>query len=327
MARDPRFSDRHARADDVRTSGTHGGRARVYLPRGGWAGLVGVAFVVMASYGDGERAQDTPQIEMAAGEDGVQTTSLAVAPDGTMIATTDTIGRVALWDRENGWTIETFLDVTGFASGVAFSPKGRLLAVQDVVAGLSLWNLATEGPPQQLPVTFLGTTAMAFSPDGRKLAAAKRSTAEILIWDLEERRVWTILRGRSPFASLTFSADGRYLAVGEDGVKTAVLVWDLATRREHLVLEGSSGSIVSIAFSPGGGLLASVSAYERGARLWDVARPVAPDHGRALLRNQRGRVLSRSTHPRQRWKRRKGRDSGARARVPSRPYWMAARHG
>ncbi len=49
-------------------------------------------------------------MRLADGEDGVGTTSLAVSAEGSLIATTDTAGRVAIRYEERGWRLEEFAD-------------------------------------------------------------------------------------------------------------------------------------------------------------------------------------------------------------------------
>jgi WD40 repeat protein len=47
------------------------------------------------------------------------------------------------------------------------------------------------------------------------------------------------------------------------------MVWDLAINRPPLRFDSETGDILSLAFSPGGTLLASIGAYERCIRIWD----------------------------------------------------------
>ena len=99
------------------------------------------------------------------------------------------------------------------------------------------------------------------------------SKYQIVIRDPAEKRSAIILSGRTNFASLAFSNDGRHFAAGEAGDRSAVLVWDLDdTRLQPRVLEGQSGTVWSVAFSPDGRLIAACSAHEPGIRLWEFNR-------------------------------------------------------
>jgi WD40 repeat protein len=93
---------------------------------------------------------------------------------------------------------------------------------------------------------------------------------EIVIWDLAERRDMSILRSRSTFASLAFSADGRRLASGEADDRSTVFLWDLDTGTKRIALDGLGGPVRAVAFSADGSLLATSAAFERGVRLWEL---------------------------------------------------------
>jgi len=251
-------------------SRTQRGRVKIPVFSRGLVCVVGVAFVGLATFGSGDLCREDAPLRFAAGEAAVQTTSLSVARTGSLIATTDSNGRAALWDRERGWNLERFLDYQGYATSVVFSPDGRFLAIGGIWSPVALRKLGSDGVDQTESLSTRGVKAMAFSPDGRRLAAASKFDPEIVIWNLVDRKERTVLHSRSRFVSLAFSPDGRCLASGEAGDRPAVVVWDLDKERPRLVLEGSSGTIWSVAFSPDGNLLATSAAFERGVRIWDL---------------------------------------------------------
>jgi WD40 repeat protein len=253
-------------------SRTRRGRVKVPMFSRGLACLAGVTFVVLARFGGDDLSHEDTQLRFAAGEDAVQTTALSVAHAGSSIATTDSRGRVALWDGEYGWKMDRFLDYQGFASSMAFSPDGQFLAIGGIDSPVALWKLGADGGKQTEVLSPLGVKALAYSPDGRRLAAAMKLSPEILVWNMAERKEPTILRGRSRFVSLAFSPDGRGLAAGEAGERPAVVLWDLEKESRRRVLDGSWGSIWSLAFSQDGSLLATSAAFERGSRIWDLVR-------------------------------------------------------
>jgi WD40 repeat protein len=270
MAQEPRDLHQDWRAVALEGSRSQRGCVKVHLPSRRLVCLVGAAFVGMASFADRELVREEDLVRLASGDDEVETTSLAVSPTGSMIATTDTRGRVAIWDHAREWKIERFLDFPRFAAHVAFSPDGRLLAVEELGKGLFVWNLTSNQGLPIVPSALQGAKLLTFSPDGSRLAAVSNRNREIVIWGLAERRAISILRSRSPLMSLAFSADGRYLASGEKGDRSTVLLWDLDTGTQRLALVGSPGPVRSIAFSADGRLLATSAAYERGVRLWDL---------------------------------------------------------
>jgi WD40 repeat protein len=126
--------------------------------------------------------------------------------------------------------------------------------------------------------------AMAFSPDGTRLATASEDkTAQL--WDT---RTWEPvgrpMRHDHPVEIVTFSPDGKLLATVAG---SRVRLWDTTTGDPHgrpMVhgdLQRGAGT-TSVAFSPGGKLLAS-GCLDGSARLWDTATggpqgpPLQPD--------------------------------------------------
>src|SRR5689334_2642642 len=141
--------------------------------------------------------------------------SVAVSPEGTLVATAAGEGGVRLYDARTGAFLRT-LGGLGDRS-VVFSPDGRTIAaagfhmdklqgVFDVASGRRVLALAGH--------TEWEVDAIAFSPDG-KLLASTGTDKQILVWDLTTGRIRHQLKNqpeRSP--SIAFSPDGSTLACG-----------------------------------------------------------------------------------------------------------------
>jgi WD40 repeat protein len=193
----------------------------------------------------------------------VSVNSVAVSPDGSLIATA--ADGVRLYDARTG----TLLRAIGNAGdrGVAFSPDGRTLAaagfhmdklvgIYDVQTGKRLQSLAGH--------TEWETDALAFSPDG-KLLASTGVDKQILVWELATGTLRHRLADQ-PFRVpvVTFSPDSATLASGGD--KT-IRLWDVATGRLRRTLTGHRDWVCTLAFAPEGQTIASGScdwAYHRG---------------------------------------------------------------
>ena len=166
----------------------------------------------------------------------------------------------------------------------SFSPDGQLLASVAQDHMVRLWDVATQRPVGALSARTTRVRTIAFSPDGKTLASAG-DDGTVLLWNVRARR----LRGRplegheGPVRSLTFDADGATLASGGDDA--TLRLWSVADGRSlgALVSDtdlpadpagiGRVAAILSVAFSPQGGVLAS--AGEQGSvQLWDArSRP------------------------------------------------------
>jgi len=75
--------------------------------------------------------------------------------------------------------------------------------------------------------------------------------------------------GFGTVASVVFSPDGRYLAVGTVGGSSVQLI-DVASWQVARTFEGHAYAVRSVAFSPDGRLLASGS-DDKTIKLWDIS--------------------------------------------------------
>jgi WD40 repeat protein/beta-lactamase regulating signal transducer with metallopeptidase domain len=108
--------------------------------------------------------------------------------------------------------------------------------------------------------------AAALSPDGSRVALA--NDAEVLVWDLRERRIAFRYRGHSATVNaVVFSPDGRSIAsAGNDAV---VRVWSAIDGADVRLFDGHANWIFALAYSPDGLELASAG-YDRHIRIWNL---------------------------------------------------------
>jgi tetratricopeptide (TPR) repeat protein len=116
--------------------------------------------------------------------------------------------------------------------------------------------------------------ALAFQPDGQVLASGDYSGL-VRLWDTATgREIGRPLAQGEIVLSLTYSPDGKILAVGlaEDNTgKPGVRLWDTVTRKPIGVLMSSHRSVNRIEFRPDGRALLAES-NEPAMRLYDVTR-------------------------------------------------------
>ena len=115
-------------------------------------------------------------------------------------------------------------------------------------------------------------SAVAVSPNG-KLIVSSGGNGEVELWEAESGKRMTTLRGleRRLHRAVAFARDGKTVATG--GPDGKVRLWDATTGKLTATLVGHGSEIYSIAFSPAGTMLASVS-EDRAIRLWPLSEQV-----------------------------------------------------
>jgi WD40 repeat protein len=160
-------------------------------------------------------------------------------------------------------------------NSVAFSPEGSLVvtATREVTC---LWDTETGKELGRLQGTdklnnFVDFSSVAFTPDGNQLLTRGLS-AEVRLWDVatgKEVRVFTGGEKLVGVSAATLSPDGKQLLIAS--VYTPVIkALDIATSKELRTFRGNDFSRVSsIAFSPDGKLVLSVTGGQSSACLWN----------------------------------------------------------
>lgn len=202
-------------------------------------------------------------------------TSVAFDPSGTQLATSDTNGRVQVWNLTDRQPIAECEGHDSWVWSVAFSPTQPLLASCGQDHQVRLWNPLTGHCLHVLTGHTGIVTAVAFSPDGRSLVSTSGDQT-VRIWDVATATCVQVLHGHAACVwNAAFHPDGqRLFSGGEDNV---IRVWDLATGQCLQTVKAHSAWVRAIALNPQGTLLASGS-FDQTVKLWPIA-PVADGQG------------------------------------------------
>ncbi|MEH1814021.1 MAG: NB-ARC domain-containing protein [Nostoc sp.] len=194
--------------------------------------------------------------------------NVAYSPDGRLMASCDSDGRIHLWDAVSGQPKLSWQAHNEFAWGLSFSPDGQTIASGSPHDSLiKLWNVQT-GQLLREPFQIAKMSwAVQFSPNGKWLASGEEE-GWLELWDVETRIRLAVLEGHSDIVqSVAFSPDGKWLVSG--GGDFAVRLWDLSTFSEMRQFEGHRHTVLSVSFSPDGQWVASAS-WDKTVRVWHL---------------------------------------------------------
>jgi WD40 repeat protein len=197
------------------------------------------------------------------------TSLVAISSDSQLIAAVGADREVRLLRVTDGMVVQELAGHTGDIRCVRFSPNNQLVAVGDGVA-IHLWQVDTGRRLQSLNVA-CGLNDIVFNPTGENIAAD----------DIDGARIWSVNDGRirhyieaDGVQALTFSPDGRYLALGlgpvsptgpdDNGIRGAVQLRRVDGAAPQLEYTLTTADFVSaVAFSPDGQYLAAAGERAR----------------------------------------------------------------
>jgi WD40 repeat protein/serine/threonine protein kinase len=194
--------------------------------------------------------------------------SVAIAPQGNILAAGCEDHTIVLWDVGARQEVCAFRGHTGPIRQLAFSSDGRTLASGSMDATIRLWDVAARRPIAPLRGHTKWVTSLSFSPDGKLLASAS-ADGTVRLWDTVTRQEMKIIRDpRTLLSSVAFAPDGRTVATG--GADGTVRVWNLATTEAAVRLRGHTAPVTAVVFAPDGRTLVSAS-RDGTVKLWDTA--------------------------------------------------------
>ncbi|MFG2045642.1 WD40 repeat domain-containing protein [Dactylosporangium sp. NPDC048998] len=208
--------------------------------------------------------------------------SVAIAPDGSWLATGGDDGVVRMWDATAG---QLRAELAGHTGTVRSAPDGSRPATGGDDGAV------TTGRQDKLPPPTRMVWSVAIAPDGSWLATGGNDG--VRMWDTATGQLRTELTDHARMVrSVAIAPDGSWLAtVGNDGVR----MWDAATGQLRAELAGHTGTVRSVAIAPDGSWLATVG--NEGVRVWDAAT----GRLRTELTNRTGTVQSVAIAPDGSW--------------------------
>ncbi|MFE7030745.1 NB-ARC domain-containing protein, partial [Streptomyces sp. NPDC057621] len=201
--------------------------------------------------------------------------SVAIAPDGTWLATIDTFRRgeiIQVWERATRIWTTISTGRTGSVESVAIAPDGTWLAAARRDATVRIWDrvtgIWTDVFPGYTSSRYSASYSVVIAPDSTWLALHRSEIVQI--WDRATETWTSTLTGHTgPVHSVAIAPDGTWLATASSD--ETVRIWDRATGTCIATLtDRAQRPVHSVAIAPDGTWLASAD-YDGVVRIWDRA--------------------------------------------------------
>jgi WD40 repeat protein len=194
--------------------------------------------------------------------------SVAVSPDGSLVASGNFAGEIRLREAATGKVLRAFRQDRGSVERVGFSSDGKRLATSSNTTHLiRIWDAATGEVLQTLGGHTEVPYWVEFSPDDALLLSAGRDGG-VRVWNLEKGSVQQTFPHGGEVSSAIFLPGGKQVAsVAHDGL---VRLWNLETGKldKMLTPPGTRSTACAVAVSRDGKQLASGN-YNR-IHLWNL---------------------------------------------------------
>jgi WD40 repeat protein len=226
--------------------------------------------------------------------------SVAFSPDGKLLAlggwemkqlpgltVSGSTGAIKIWNVSEGREIASLQEPVPMGAraimpsqveALAFSSDGKTLAAGSADGKIRLWDVPGAALQTSIPVGGAGThiKALTLSPDGGKLAFASQGQRfgqpldQITLWDVRTSAAVGTIDARRLVNTLSYSHDGRILAVGVGfGTDVGLLFFDPVGGGLMATLRGHKAAVNSMAFSRDDKTFVSASS-DNTVKLWDV---------------------------------------------------------
>ena len=194
--------------------------------------------------------------------------SIAINPDGKILASGSYCWSVKLWNIKTGKLLQT-INYDYPINAVTFSPNRSILAIADSGNFIRLWDVNSSKTIIKLKAhkgLFTGINCLAFSPDSRIIASGGGDKT-VKLWDINTgSEIRTLKAHKKSVNSVVISPNGKFIASAS--ADKTVIIWDLNTGK-ILTSFNTNAKVNSVDFSPNGKIIAT-GGENFFIKLWEV---------------------------------------------------------
>jgi len=208
--------------------------------------------------------------------------SLDFSPDGNLLASGETNGRVSIWDASS-WALIARVYSSGLGGGfyptvlsVRFSPDGQLVAGGStklfadlpIQTGgiIDVWSLSNWSLVRTLGFQGQSVYSLSFHPDSVQLAAAAEES-NFVIWNVQDGSILDRISTTELTIRVDFSPTG--LSLATSSAFGLFELWDPSSWQRTFTLSNHNGVIYSVSYSADG---TEISGPANGElRVWDTS--------------------------------------------------------
>ncbi len=246
---------------------------------------------------DGTDEARTLQPKRYSPENTYPLSSVAVSPDGKLVAACGDERSVKILDAATGSLIRLLEGHEDAVGAVTFSPDGKTLASAGFDGTVILWDPSSGKITRKLTGHTNWVFCVAFSPNGKMLASGGYDRS-VRLWDVASGEpLATLTRHKGGVRAVAYHPRGGILASA--GTDKSIRIWDLAKKEEVQAIKGHEDAVRALAYAPDG-RLASAS-EDKKVRIWDAEGKQTAEtalnqdvQGLALAFTPAGRLLAAS---------------------------------
>ena len=213
--------------------------------------------------------------------------SIALSPNGHVIASASFDGTIRLWDLKTGQTVKELPIKKMPLFAVSISPDGQYIAYSYAVnedCSIYIWNLNKNCHQCVLKGHESVIRSISFCHDGSSLVTASND-GTVRIWDISKGKCKKVMRDDGKFMlSAAYSPNDSFIAVAS--YDKYVRIWSAVSGKLIHKLDGHTDIVTNVSFSPDGRMLASGS-EDNTICIWDTntweCKMVLKGHSRFVL--------------------------------------------